>query len=92
MPASNDVVELTTMASKIVVDEADEADAFAILVERVAKTAVTATATIVIPERAPGPTEQENFSFLSKIPLMFCKLQETPGIFSTFGVCSEYFT
>lgn len=90
VPVSNDVIALITSASRIVVDETDEADAFALLVERMANIAVAAAATIVIPERVPGPTEQENFSFLSKTPLMFCKVQGTPGARSTFGICSEY--
>ena len=90
VPVSNEFGELIELASRLVVDETDDADAFVLLVERVSKTTVTAAATIVIPERAPGPTELENLSFLSRIPLMFCKLQGTPGVRSTFGICSEY--
>ena len=89
-PVTNDVLALITLASKIVIDESDDADAFALLIDKVAKAAVTAAATIAIPERVPGLTEQEDFSFLSKTPLMFCKLQGVPGVRSTFGICSEY--
>ena len=88
VPVSNDVIALITVASRIVVDETDEADAFALLVERVANTAVTAAATIAIPERVPGPTEQENFSFLSKTRFMFCKVHGTPGVRSIFEIYS----
>lgn len=83
---TSDVLALITMASNIVIDESDEADAFALLVDKVAKAAVPAAATVMIPERVPGSTEHEDFRF----PLLFCKLQGVPGIRSTFGICTEY--
>lgn len=89
-PLPNEVVDLVRIASRLVVDESDEADALCLLIDVVARDAVPAAATIVIPERVPGPAEHEDYKFLSSTHLMFCQLQGTPGIRSTFGVCCKY--
>ena len=87
-PLSEEMTECIRVASRAEVDETDEADRFARLVDKIS--AAPASPTILIPEGGPGRLESETFSALSRGAFCFCKVQGMPGARSTFGVCSDY--
>lgn len=89
-PLSEEMSECIRVASRAEVDETDEADGFARLVDKISAAGDPASVTILIPEGGPGRLESETFSALSRGAFCFCKVQGMPGARSTYGVCSDY--
>ena len=83
-PAMNLLVDV---ASRCVADESFAANQFGLFTSRLSASLLPANATILVPERAPRPPEEENFEFLSQCPLL---IQGQPGTRSTFGIISCY--
>ena len=81
---------LVDTASRCVEDESFDADQFGLFATRLSAALLPANSTILVPERAPRPPEEENFQYLSQCPLLMCIIQGTPGTRSTFGIVSGY--
>ena len=77
---SEKMSECIRVASRAEVDETDEADGFARLVDKMPAAGF----------RHHSDFGGETFSALSRGAFCFCKVQGTPGARSTFGVCSDY--
>ena len=72
-PLSEEMSECIRVASRAEVDETDEADEFARLVDTISAAGVPTSATILIPEGGPGRLESETLSVVVLSAIAKCR-------------------